>query len=273
MFFLGRYRDYLFISFSAFIFTLIYYNAYSYYLAPPFSYRELYPNIQVMLILQIGLGLQSILWLSLSYLYSLVSAIRVLKLGLSLVEILMRPSVALFFLILALPGLLHMTIGLFAGFVLALSGQTMLLYYVYLVITIASLSIQIIAPLLYLLMVFRKGLGYKIWANEYATYWLLVVFLVEIGSMILQALIDHLIASGSSILYQSIYIRGWNEETARILISRYAMENGSITKYTLLPTWGQVISYFFIKPLLLDYVTRRQIVTPIRLSRMYRRKT
>lgn len=241
------------------LFTLAYYNAYPCYVDPPHSFRELYPNAQALLFLQVGVGLQALLQCLVPYTYSFLNTVELLKL--SVLRVVRRIPAMTFFLFLSLPGLLYLSIGIYSGFVLAPSGAYMSLFYAFATIIAAGYAVLLLAPLLYLLLIIKLSIGYRVPALKYVTYWLLIAIVAELVSVILQAIVDFLIAGTTSILNQSVYVRGWNEETAKILVTRYMSEGKSITNYTLLPTWGTLLAYFLVRPLILDYITRRHVLT------------
>lgn len=243
----------------AVLFTLVYYNAYPYYADRPYSFYELYPNAQVLLLLQIGVGLQALLQCLVPYTYSFLNSVELLKL--SVLKVMRHIPAIIFFLFLSLPGLFYLSIGIYSGFVLAPSGSYMSLFYAFVTIILTGYAVLLLAPLLYLLLIFKLSIGYRIPTLKYVTYWLLIAVIVELVSVILQALVEFLIAGTTSILNQSVYMRGWNVEVANILITRYGSEGKSITNYTLIPTWGTLLAYFLVRPLMLDYITRKHILT------------
>lgn len=237
--------------------TLIYYNAYPYYAGPPYSTRELYSNRQILAALQLGLGLVGFLYAVTPYLYTYVNSAEKLRSKGFRVR---RLPVILFFLVVALPALLHSTLGFYSGFVLAPSGFIMSLYYTYTAIMIITGIIVNLGPILFLLLVFRAGFNYSFPLWKYVTYWLITVLLIELVNILTQVAIDTLIAGVASPLYQAVYLREWNEEVKEVILSEFSKGLQVITRYTLIPSWGAVTTYFITRPLMLNYVTRKHIL-------------
>ncbi|MEM4471591.1 MAG: hypothetical protein QXY67_04760 [Zestosphaera sp.] len=236
---------------------LVYYNAYPYYAGPPYSTRELYSSRQVLMVLQVGVGLTALFYAVTPYLYTYLSSAEILRVRGFRVR---RLFVALFFLVTALPALIHLTLGLYSGFVLAPSGYVMSIYYTYATIMIVVDIVIYFAPILFLLLVFRLGFNYSFPLRKYITYWLVTVLLIEIVNVLAQIAIDLLIAGVTSPLHQAVYLREWNEEVKKIILSDFSKNPKVITNYTLIPSWGAVITYLITRPLTLNYVTNKHIL-------------